>query len=378
MDPITSFIVMDILEEARAMERGGADIVHLEVGEPDFAPPREVTDAICRAVSAGHTHYTHSLGVLELREAIAGWYARTYGVKVDPDCVIVTPGTSGAFLNVMAILLAPGEKIAFFDPGYPCYPNFARLLGLTPVAIPTEPEDGFDPKRDRVSEAVASGARAILVASPANPTGAIVSPDLLKWLAGLPIPLISDEIYHGLVYCDACVETAIKHSADAIVINGLSKRMAMTGLRIGWAIVPKDLVRPFQKLNQNLYICADALSQQAAITALSDPACEAEARTMKDTYARRRRTLIDGLRRVGFALHHEPMGAFYCFADCLRFTDDAFAFALRMLREAKVAATPGIDFGSYRTKTFLRFAYTIDEARIEEGVHRMGKWLGTS
>ena len=378
MDPITSFIVMDILEEARGMERTGADVVHLEVGEPDFAPPPGVTEAIRRAVDAGHTHYTHSLGVVELREAIAAWYGRQYGVKVDPDCVIVTPGTSGAFLNTMAVLLSPGEKIAFTDPGYPCYPNFARLLGLDPVTIQTEPEDAYAPRKERVTAAIDAGARAVLIASPANPTGAVVPSQMLAWLANLPVPLISDEIYHGLVYCDECADTALKHSRDVIVINGLSKRMAMTGLRVGWAIVPKELVRPFQKLNQNLYICADSLSQQGAIAALTDPACDAAAKRMHDTYAKRREVLIAGLRKVGFTLHHEPMGAFYCFADCSRFTDDAFQFALRMLREAKVAATPGVDFGSHRTKTFLRFAYTIDTARIEEGIARVGKWLGTA
>ena len=383
MDPITSFIVMDVLEEARGMERAGADVVHMEVGEPDFAPPAGVTEAIRRAVDAGHTHYTHSLGVVELREAIAAWYGRQYGVAVDPGCVIVTPGTSGAFLNAMAVLLSPDEAIAFTDPGYPCYPNFARLLGLRPVTIPTEPEDAFAPRRERVTAAIDAGAKALLIASPANPTGAVVPSDMLRWLANLPVPLISDEIYHGLVYCDGgggtpCVDTALKHSPDVIVINGLSKRMAMTGLRIGWAIVPKELVRPFQKLNQNLYICADSLGQQGAIAALTDPACEAAAREMRDTYARRRAVLIAGLRKGGFTLHHEPAGAFYCFADVSRFTDDAFQFSLRMLREAKVAATPGVDFGSHRTRAFLRFAYTIDAARIEEGMARIGKWLGTA
>jgi aspartate/methionine/tyrosine aminotransferase len=376
MKPITSFIVMDILEDAKAMERAGEDIVHLEVGEPDFAPPQAVTDALCRAVRDGHTHYTHSLGALELREAIAGWYMRTYGVSVDADCVIVTPGTSGAFLNAMAVLLSPGDEIAFTDPGYPCYQNFARLLGIEPAIITVDAMDGFVPQRERVREVIEMGARAVLIASPANPTGTVLPPETVEWLTTLPVPFISDEIYHGLVYGDVPEQTALKYSKNVIIINGLSKRMAMTGLRIGWAIVPRELVRSFQKINQNLFICADSVSQQGAIAALTDPSCDEAAENMRLVYAKRRRVLLDGLEKLGFIIHHEPMGAFYVFADCSRYTKDGFEFAGRMLKEAKVAATPGIDFGRYRTRQYVRFAYTIDQARIEEGLHRLGKWLG--
>ena len=375
MEPITSFIVMDILEEAMAMEKCGTDVVHMEVGEPDFSPPPVVVEELARAARSGNTHYTHSLGRLDLREAVASWYARRYGVKVDPGCVIVTPGTSGAFLNTMAVLLDRGEKIAFTDPGYPCYPNFARLLGIEPVSIKIEPDDAFVPRMKRVMKAIDDGAGALLVASPANPTGTIVPPEELEKLANLSVPLISDEIYHGLEYGDARTETALKYSDDVIVINGLSKRMAMTGLRIGWAIVPKPLVRPFQKLNQNLYICADSVSQCAAVVALSDPSCDEYAKKMRDTYAVRRKTLISGLKKLGFDLHHDPVGAFYVFADCRAFSDDSFKFAKRMLREAKVASTPGIDFGTHRTSGFVRFAYTVDVSRIEEGLKRLGVWL---
>jgi aspartate/methionine/tyrosine aminotransferase len=220
------------------------------------------------------------------------------------------------------------------------------------------------------------GVKAVLIASPANPTGALIPPDLLQWLASLPVPLISDEIYHGLIYADEPAHTALEFSGDVIVVNGLSKRLAMTGLRIGWAIVPPELVRPFQKLNQNLFICADSISQQAAIPALTDPSCEEEVRVMVKTYDRRRKALIDGLRRIGFKLDYEPRGAFYVFADIAEYSDDGYRFAYRLLKEAKVAATPGIDFGKNETNHFLRFAYTIDEARIEEGISRIAKWLG--
>jgi len=376
MDPITSFIVMDILEEAKTLERKGEDIVHLEVGEPDFPPPPPVIDAICRAARDGHTHYTHSLGVIELREAIAAWYLKHYSVDVDPEQVIVTPGTSIGFLHTMAVLLEQGDKIALTDPGYPCYQNYARLLGIEPVAIKVDPEKAFIPTMDQVNEAVAAGAKAVLIASPANPTGCVLDSDTIRQLTELSVPLISDEIYHGLTYDDVVEETALQYSQDAIVINGLSKRMAMTGLRVGWVIVPKQLVRPFQKLNQNIIICPDSISQQAAITALSDPTCDEAAIKMRDVYSERRRILLDGLVKIGFKLHHEPKGAFYIFADCSNFTNDGYKFALRMLREAKVAATPGVDFGRHGTKNYVRFAYTIDVSRIEEGLSRIRKWVG--
>jgi (5-formylfuran-3-yl)methyl phosphate transaminase len=376
MTPVTSFIVMDIMETAMEMQNSGIDIVHLEVGEPDLPPPPAVIEAVCRAARDGHTHYTHSLGIMPLREAIADWYRRIYGVRVPAEHIIVTPGTSGAFLNLVAVLLDPGEKLLVTDPGYPCYPNFARLLCVDPYFLPTEASDGFIPRRETILAAIDQGVKALLLASPANPTGALLPPDFIKWLVSLPVPLISDEIYHGLVYGGEEAHTALEYSGEAIVVNGLSKRLAMTGMRIGWAIVPADLVRPFQKLNQNVYICADSLSQQAAICALSDPSCEQEAARMAQTYARRRAVLIDGLKRLGFKLHYEPKGAFYVFADISAYSDDSFEFARKMLREARVAVTPGVDFGRNNTNRFIRFSYTIDESRIEEAMFRIRRWLG--
>jgi len=376
MDPITSFIVMDILEAAMEMQKCGIDIVHLEVGEPDLPPPAAVIEAVCRAARDGCTHYTHSLGVMPLREAIANWYRRIYNVSVAPDCVIVTPGTSGAFLNTVAVLLDPGEKLLLTDPGYPCYPNFARLLGVDPYPLPLEAKNGFLPCKDAVLSAIDNGVCAALIASPANPTGALLPPDLLKWLASLPIPLISDEIYHGLVYGGEVAHTALEYSDEAVVINGLSKRLAMTGMRIGWAIVPSELTRSFQKLNQNIFICADSLSQQAAICALSDPSCQEEATRMARIYERRRAVLMAGLRQIGFKMHYEPAGAFYIFADVSAYSNDGLEFARRMLEEARVAITPGVDFGRHNTSHFVRLSYTVDEQRIEEAISRIRRWLG--
>ncbi len=376
MEPITSFIVMDVLETALEMERSGVDVVHLEVGEPDFPPPRAVVEALCRAARDGHTHYTHSLGVFRLREAVADWYQCNYRVNVNPARVVITPGTSGAFLNAVAVLLDRGDKLLLTDPGYPCYPNFARLLCVEPYLLPIQANDGFVPRREAVLAAIEQGVKTMMIASPANPTGALIPPNLLQWLTSLPVPLISDEIYHGLVYAEEPVRTALAFSDNVLVINGLSKRLAMTGLRIGWAIVPPELVRPFQKLNQNLFICADSVSQQAAIVALTDPSCEQEVRERVQTYDRRRRILIAGLKRIGFKLHYEPKGAFYVFADISAYSQDGYEFAFKLLREARVAATPGVDFGRNQTNHFLRFAYTVEEARIEEAISRISKWLG--
>jgi len=262
------------------------------------------------------------------------------------------------------------------DPGYPCYPNFARLLCVEPYLLPIQANDGFVPRREAVLAAIEQGVKTMMIASPANPTGALIPPNLLQWLTSLPVPLISDEIYHGLVYAEEPVRTALAFSDNVLVINGLSKRLAMTGLRIGWAIVPPELVRPFQKLNQNLFICADSVSQQAAIVALTDPSCEQEVRERVQTYDRRRRILIAGLKRIGFKLHYEPKGAFYVFADISAYSQDGYEFAFKLLREARVAATPGVDFGRNQTNHFLRFAYTVEEARIEEAISRISKWLG--
>ncbi len=307
---------------------------------------------------------------------MADWYARTYGLRIDPARVVITPGTSGAFLNAIAVLLNPGDKLLLTDPGYPCYPNFCRLLGVEPYFLAVDAVDGFVPRSEKVAQAIERGARAILAASPANPTGAIMPPDLLQWLTSLSVPFISDEIYHGLVYSDEPAHCALEFSDDVIVINGLSKRFAMTGLRIGWAIVPKELIRSFQKLNQNLFICADSIGQQAAIAALTDPSVDDAVRAMVRTYDRRRQILLEGLKRIGFGLRYEPQGAFYVFADISAFSQDGYDFAFKMLKEAKVAATPGVDFGNNKTNHFLRFAYTVEESRIEEGISRMAGWLG--
>jgi aspartate/methionine/tyrosine aminotransferase len=374
MEEFTSFIVMDILEKAMQLEAAGSKIVHLEVGEPDFDPPPSVTEAMRRAVCEGKTHYTHSLGLIELREAVAEHYASRYGVVISPERVCITTGTSGAFLLVLGALLNPGEGVAMSDPGYPCYPNFVRLLGGRPLPIPIREEEGFQLIPEAIAERLREPVKLFFISSPANPTGTVTQRRTYEWVLERGHLLLSDEIYHGLVYTDDPEFTALQVDPRAIVVNGFSKRYAMTGCRLGWVIVPEELVRPLNRLSQNLFISAPTPSQWGGVAALREGAPFVE--SVRREYARRRRVLIDGLRKLGLKVGFEPQGAFYVFADVSAYSRDSFDFCQRMLVEAGVAATPGIDFGKNETHRYVRFAYTRGIDRIEEGLDRLGRWLG--
>lgn len=372
------FIAMDVLERAEALERQGRRIVHLEVGEPDFEVPPAVREAAERALRDGRTHYTHSLGIWPLREAVAEWYARRYGATVSPERVVITAGTSGAFLLLFGALLEPGDAVLLSDPGYPCYANFARFVDARPVRVPVEAADGFAFTPARVAAALAreERVRAALVSSPANPTGTVTPRATYEWLAGQPLRLISDEIYHGLRYDGGEPEfTALAVTDDAIVVDGLSKRFAMTGLRVGWTVVPAALVRALNKLSQNLFISVASVSQYAAVAALQHGLPDME--RMVATYRERRTALLSGLRAVGFLVEVEPQGAFYVFARMSHLHADSYEFCLRMLEEAGVAATPGVDFGRHRTREYVRFAYTRSTDDIIEGVRRLKEWIPT-
>ena len=371
------FIVMDVLERAETLERQGRRIVHLEVGEPDFDVPPVVREAAERALRDGLTHYTHSLGIWRLREAIAGWYDRRYGVAVSPERVVVTAGTSGAFLLLFGALLEPGEGVLLADPGYPCYANFARFVEARPVRVPVDAEDGFAFTPARVEAALTEDprARVVLVSSPANPTGAVTPRATYEWLATPRLTLVSDEIYHGLRYDGGEEFTALQVRDDAIVVDGVSKRFAMTGLRVGWTVVPKGLVRSLNKLSQNLFICVPTVSQYAAVAALEQALPDME--RMVATYRERHGVLVRGLRELGFRVEVEPQGAFYVFARMSHLHPDSYEFCLRMLEEAGVAATPGVDFGRHRTSEYVRFSYTRSVADIEAGLGRLKEWIPT-
>jgi aspartate/methionine/tyrosine aminotransferase len=303
---------------------------------------------------------------------VAREHSRRSGTEVEPDRVIVTSGTSPAMLLVFSLLLEPGDEVILGTPHYPCYPNFIRFCGGEPVLIPTNPDRGYQLDVAAVRAAVTPRTRAIVVNSPANPTGAIQSAETLRALAGLSLPLISDEIYDGIVYGGARVTSALSVSGEAFVLDGFSKRYAMTGFRLGYAVVPRDALRPLQVLHQNLFISASSFVQRAGIAALRTGAEQVEA--MRSAYDRRRVLLLDGLRELGFRIPVEPEGAFYVFADARSFGSDSRRLAFEILERAHVGVTPGVDFGA-AGEGWLRFCYAASEARIEAALTRLARVL---
>ena len=369
---IEPFLAMEVMERAFEMERSGPPVIHLEIGEPDFPPPRAAVDACIAALRAGETRYTDSRGLFELREAIAADYARRFGTRVDPERVLVTSGTSPAMLLVFSLLVDPGDEVVIGTPHYPCYPSFVRACGGVPVFVPTDPARGYPLDPDAVRAALSPRTRAIVVASPANPTGAVQSAQTLRALAGIGVPLVSDEIYDGLVYDGARVTSALQVSDDAYVLDGFSKRYAMTGFRLGWLVAPRECLRPLQILQQNFFISANRFVQRAGLAALRDGAASVAA--MRDAYARRRDRLADGLRALGFGVPHRPAGAFYVFADARAFCADSRRLAFELLERARVGTTPGVDFGA-AGEGWLRFSYAASDAAIDEAVSRLADVL---
>jgi aspartate/methionine/tyrosine aminotransferase len=369
---IEPFLAMEVMERAFAMEREGADIVHLEVGEPDFPPPPAAVDACIAALRAGQTRYTDSRGLAELRDAVAADHARRFGTSVDPDRVLVTSGTSAAMLLVFTLLVEPGDEVVIGTPHYPCYPNFVRSRGGIPVFVPTRAEDGYQLGAEAVRAALTSRTRAIVVASPANPTGAIQSEETLRALAALGVPLVSDEIYDGLVYDDARVTSALQVSDEAYVLDGFSKRYAMTGFRLGYVISPHEAARPLQVLQQNLFISANRFVQHAGVAALREG--EATLVAMRSAYDIRRRLLVEGLRGLGFEIPVLPQGAFYVFANARRFGADSRRLAFDILERAHVGTCPGIDFG-VAGEGWLRFCSAASETDLREALARLARVL---
>jgi aspartate/methionine/tyrosine aminotransferase len=368
---ITSFIVMDVLEKAHEMERDGVDVVHLEIGEPDFDMPQCVKIAACQALDAGYTHYTHSLGLLELREAISEYYQATYGVRVDPGNIIVCSGTSPAMFMLFAALVEPGEEIIISDPHYACYPNFIKFVGGIPVTVPVLEKDGFQYRPAAIQEKISSKTKGIFINYPSNPTGNMISTDRLEAIAKLGPHIVSDEIYHGLVY-EGQEHSILEFTDRAFVLNGFSKLYAMTGMRLGYVIVPPEFVRPIQKMHQNFFISANAMVQKAGITALKD-AGDDTAR-MRDTYNRRRRYMIERIKGLGLGITVEPTGAFYVFANAKHISEDSYALAFDILEKAHVGVAPGIDFGR-QGEGYLRFSYATSMENIEKGMDRLEKYF---
>jgi len=368
---ITSFIVMDVLEKAHEMERDGVDIVHLEIGEPDFDMPQCVKAAACQALDAGYTHYTHSLGLLELREAICEYYQDTYNVTVDPGNIIVCSGTSPAIFMLFSALVEPGEEIVISDPHYACYPNFIKFIGGIPVTVPVFEEDGFQYRPEAIQEKISPRTKGIFINYPSNPTGNLISTERLEAIAGLGPHIVSDEIYHGLVY-EGKEHSILEFTDRAFVLNGLSKLYAMTGMRLGYVIVPPEYVHPIQKIHQNFFISANAMVQKAGVTALKE-AGEDTAR-MRATYNRRRTYMIERIRALGLGITVEPTGAFYVFANAKHVSSDSYALAFDILEKAHVGVAPGIDFGQHG-EGYLRFSYATSMENIEKGMDRLEKYF---
>lgn len=367
------FLAMEVMERAFELERQGRRVLHLEIGEPDFEPPAEAVEACRRALEARETRYTGSLGLPELREAIAADVARRAGVAVRPEQVVVTAGTSPAMLLLFGLLAGPGDEVVLGTPHYPCYPNFIRFCGAEPVLVPTDPREGWILEPDRVARAVGPRTRAIVVASPANPTGAVVPPEVLEALAALGPPLVADQIYDGLVYGPSGCASALRYSDRAFVVDGFSKRYAMTGFRLGYAVVPEQALRPLQVMQQNLFICANRFVQHAGIAALRHG--EATVRAARERFRARRERIVRGLRELGLGVPTPPEGAFYVLADARAYGGDSRALAMRLLEEAGVAVTPGVDFGKV-AEGWLRFSYAQPEPLLDEALERLGRALG--
>ncbi len=368
---IPPFIVMDVLEKAQELERNGEDVIHLEVGEPDFDTPECISEACYRAICEGKTHYTHSLGLIELREAIAEDYWKKYRVKLSPEQVLVASGTSPAMLLLFSALLEAGEEVILSNPYYPCYPNIIRFVDGSPVFVQVFEEEGFQYLPEMIEEKLSPKVKGIMINSPSNPTGNVMPAERMKEIAKFSPFILSDEIYHGLVYAGEA-RSILEFTDHAFVINGFSKLYAMTGWRLGYIIAPKEFIRPMQKIQQNLFISASSFAQWGALVGLKE--AERDIQKMRETYDARRRFLIPKLKDLGFGITVEPTGAFYVLANAKKFSNDSYRLAFDILKEAKVGVAPGIDFGT-NAEGYLRFCYANSLENIEEGMNRLERYL---
>ncbi len=367
IEKVSPFIVMDIVREAQKYD----DTIHFEIGEPDLVGSPKVFEAVEKAVKDKKLHYTESLGLKALREKISQFYWDKYNVEVNPDRIVITCGTSGGFLIAYSILLNLGDKIALTDPGYPCYKNFAYLLDEEPILIPVDKSTEYQLTVEQLKEY--KNIKAVQISSPSNPTGNVYSKEnlssLIEYCDNNGIYFISDEIYHGLVY-DKKEHTALEFSDKAIVINGFSKYFCLPGFRLGWIILPSELVRKAEIVMQNVFISAPTLSQYGALEAFDYEYLN----YITKTYKKRRDFLYKELSQI-FDIDVKPEGAFYIWANIEKYSNDSFSFSKEILEKLHVAITPGVDFGKNRTKSYVRFAYTKDIEHMKEGVERLKGYL---
>ena len=381
METIKPFHVMSLLGKAKALEQQGRDVIHLEVGEPDFNTPQPIIDAGIIALQAGKVHYTPSLGLLALREAIVGFYKSHYGLTLAVENVVITPGASGALLLVMGALIGSGDALMLADPGYPCNQNFVRFVNGDIQAIAVNETTNYQLTADLIAQNWQDNTRVVLLASPSNPTGTLVSEQEMTKIIHLVKEknayLMVDEIYQGLVYDikPQCALTGIEaFDQHIIIINSFSKYFQMTGWRLGWCIVPTDLIQPCEHLSQNLFLAAPTTAQQAAIAAFL-PETLAILEQRRDIFKQRRDYLYDKLIELGFKIPVKPQGAFYLYCDCSAFTQDSMLFVQDLLEMTGVAIAPGVDFGCHYPERYVRFAYTRDIAYLKEAVKRIRDYL---
>ncbi len=374
---ISPFYVMELLRRAQQLETEGKDVIHMEIGEPDFATPQAIVAAGAKYLQSGEVKYTSAAGLPELREKIAAFYRQRYGVSVNPQRIFVTPGASGAFLLAFGASLNPGETLLMADPCYPCNRNFVSLFGAKTHSIAVDAASRYQLTAELIKQHWTPTTKGALIASPSNPTGTLIAPEAfsqcIKTVNALGGCFYSDEIYHGLVY-GAEATTALAVSDDVFVINSFSKYFGMTGWRIGWLIVPDAFAEATEKLAQNIFIATATLSQYAALAAF-DETTQVELERRRTEFAVRRDFLYQHLLRLGFEIPIKPEGAFYIYARCDKFTDDSFQFASDFLEAEGVAVTPGKDFGSKDAHLYLRFAYTTSIDRMAIAMQRLQRFI---
>lgn len=377
MADIAAFEAVELFTKARALEAQGRSIIHMEVGEPDFPTPEPILAAGMNALKQGNVHYTPALGIPALREALSHWYAARYHVKVPPERIVITAGGSGALLLTLGVLLSPGDEVLMGDPGYPCNRHFVRALEGCARLIATGAQNAYQLTVAMVEEHWSTKTMAVIIASPSNPTGTVISDTDMRAITDVVHArggrLIVDEIYHGLTYGFEA-PTALAISDEIFILNSFSKYFQMTGWRIGWLVVPQAYVREIEKLAQNLFICPPYLAQHAALAAFH-PETLAITEARRAEFQRRRDFLLPALTSLGFSIPVTPSGAFYLYTDCSRFSADSFTFAEELLHQAGVALTPGRDFGMNAPERHLRITYTTSMENLQEGVARIRRFL---
>ncbi|RDH80647.1 MAG: pyridoxal phosphate-dependent aminotransferase [endosymbiont of Galathealinum brachiosum] len=377
MQGISPFYVMDLLAQAKKLETQGHDVIHLEVGEPDFPTSQIINNAAIQAIESGYTKYTAATGLPELKSKISEYYRQRLNATVKPDNIIITPGASGALQLALSVLINSGQNVLMADPGYPCNRHFVRLLDACAQTIPVDADTRYQLTHQLIETNWQDNTAAVLLASPSNPTGTLIGRDEMQKIINLVKKkkgfLLVDEIYQGLVY-DQMDFSAAELSSDVFVINSFSKFFTMTGWRLGWLVVPDAFIEPVDRLAQNLFLSPPTVSQYAALSAFNEETLKC-LDAQRDELNKRREFLLAGLISMGFKINVKPGGAFYIYADVSKFTHDSFKFCNDLLHQSHVAITPGIDFGEHQANRYVRFAYTQNIEKLQMALDRIGDFL---